>query len=103
MSGKRKIIRIYDKISADADTFNKQIAEPVAPPIPYIEDLPFRAVTFLDAFTKSWCIDDAASKKEGDLLFRCHRCPFEDEGRCDVKRFRNIYAPWFEKFGAMSR
>lgn len=73
------------------------------PPEPHITDLPFRAVTFLDAFTKSWCIDEAASTNEGDLLFRCHRCPFNDEGYCDVKRFKNYYAPGFENFGAMSR
>ena len=98
----------YSVSESKSDCFvaycEKREEETVAPPPePNIEDLPFRAVTFLDAFTKSWCIDDAASKKEDDLLFRCHRCPFYDEGNCDVKRFRNDYAPWFENFGAMSR
>lgn len=91
-----------------SDSFVAYLMKPVAektvvpPPEPPIEDLPFRAATFLDSFTKCWCIDDNAAK-EGDLKFKCNICPFDDINDCRIKRFANDYAPWYKNFGAMSR
>lgn len=57
------------------------------------------AVTHLDRFCKSFCIDVEVTD---DLEFRCKECTFQTEsGVCLVKKFKYIYAPDYKDFGAM--
>lgn len=57
-----------------------------------------KAVVFLDAFTKTFCID--ANVKD-DLVFRCKECHFADGDMCRVKQFKNKFDPDYKDFGSM--
>ena len=57
------------------------------------------AVYILDQFCKAFCID---VEVKDDLEFRCHECPFQTEnGKCQVKIFKCIFAPDYKDFGSM--
>ena len=46
------------------------------------------AVHGLDIFTKNWCMNCEETEKQGDLIFRCSECEFQQtDGKCLVKTF----------------
>ena len=46
------------------------------------------AVHGLDIFTKNWCMNCEETEKQGDLIFRCGECEFQQtDGKCLVKTF----------------
>lgn len=48
------------------------------------------AVHGLDIFTKNWCMNCEETEKQGDLIFRCDECEFQQilsGGICLVKKF----------------
>ena len=60
-----------------------------------------KAVEVLDAFTKEFCMDVEKTNAENDLYFMCEKCPFEENGNCLVKIFKNRYCPDYADFGCM--
>ena len=60
-----------------------------------------KAVIILDLFTKTFCRYSNDYQRFDDLKFRCKECPFEEDGKCAVKLFKNKYAPDYRDFGSM--
>ncbi len=58
-----------------------------------------QAVEYLDAFTKTYCIDESV---QDDLVFRCKDCEFEmQDGTCLVKVMAHKLCPDYKDFGSM--
>lgn len=60
-----------------------------------------KSVVLLDMFTKTYCRYQNDYERFDDLKFRCDECPFDENGDCLVKLFKNKYAPDYRDFGSM--
>lgn len=61
-----------------------------------------KSVHLLDLFTKTFCRYVNDYDRFDDLKFRCDECPFQKENEyCQVKEFKNKYAPDYRDFGSM--
>ncbi len=61
-----------------------------------------KSVHLLDLFTKTFCRYPNDYERFNDLKFRCNECPFSlTSGECQVKIFKNEYAPDYKDFGSM--
>ena len=60
-----------------------------------------KSVLLLDLFMKTYCRYQNDYERFNDLKFRCEECPFDYNGDCLCKIFKNKYAPDYRDFGCM--